>query len=69
MNGLGKLSVVPHPVAVAPDVDDLATVQEAVQQGSRHNFVVQDLSPLLKALVRGQHRRGASVPAADQLEE
>jgi len=34
----------------------MAPVQKAVQQGSRHDLVVQDLSSLLEALVRGQHR-------------
>ncbi len=58
-----------HPVAVAADVDDVATVQEPVQQSSRHDLVVQDVPPVLKPLVRRQHRRRASVAAVDQLEE
>ncbi len=35
--------VLPHPVAVAPDVDDVAVVQEAVDQGRGHDVVAQDL--------------------------
>ena len=33
------------------------------------NLVVQDLSPLLEALVRGDHGRGMLVAAVDELEE
>ena len=58
-----------HPVAVAPDVDHVAAVQYPVQQRGGHDLVVQDLSPLLEALVRGQHRRGVLVAPVDELEE
>ena len=46
MNGLGQVLVAAHPVAVAPDVDDVATVQQPVRQSSRHDFVVQDVPPV-----------------------
>ena len=32
-------------------------------------FVVQDFAPVLEALVRGQHGRGAAAAGVDQLEE
>ena len=65
VDGLGEFHVTPHPVAVAPDVDDVAAVQQPVQQRGRHDLVVQDLPPVLEALVRGQHRRGRlTVPDA-----
>ena len=35
MNGLRQVLMAAHPAAVAPDVDDVATVQQPVQQGSR----------------------------------
>ena len=41
----------PHPVTVAPDVDDVAAVQEAVEQRGGHDLVVQDRAPALEALV------------------
>ena len=34
-----------------------------------HDLVVQDLAPLLEALVRGDHGRGVLVAAVDELEE
>ena len=36
-----QLLVSPHPVAVAADVDDVAVVQQAVDQGRRHGLVVR----------------------------
>ncbi len=38
-----------HPVAGAPDVDDVA----AVEQGGGHDLVVQDVAPAREGLVRG----------------
>ena len=64
-----ELGVAAHPVAVAPDVDDVAAVQHPVQQRGGHDLVAEDAAPLLEALVRGQHRRGPSVAAVDELEE
>jgi hypothetical protein len=51
-----ELGVVAHPVAVAANVDDVTVVHEPVNQGRRHDLVAEDLAPLLKALVRGEHR-------------
>ena len=59
----------PHPVAVAPDVDDVAAVEEPVQQRGGHDLVVEDLPPLLEALVRGEYGRSMLVAAVDELEE
>ena len=43
---LGPSAVAAHPVAVAVDVHDDASVQEAVQHcGGDHGVVVEDLSP------------------------
>ena len=61
--------MLPHPVAVAPDVDDVAMVQEPVDERRRHDLVAEHVSPFLEALVRGQHRRRPLVPGVDQLEE
>ena len=69
MDRLGELGVVPHAVAVAPDVDDVAAVQQSVEQGGGHDLVAEDVAPLLEALVRGQDRRGALVAPVDELEE
>ncbi len=58
-----------HPVAVAADVDDVAAVEQTVQEGGGHDLVVQDLAPALEALVRGEHRRGVLVAPVHELEE
>ena len=59
----------PHAVAVASNVDDVAMVQQTVDQGRRHDFVAEHAAPFLEALVRGQHGRGLLVAGIDQLEE
>ena len=58
-----------HAVAVAADVDDVAVVQQSINQRHGHHLVAQHLAPFLEALVRGQHRRGLLMAGADQLEE
>ena len=69
VDGLGKLHVAPQPVAVAADVDDVAAVEQPVEQRGRHDLVVEDLAPALEALVRGEHSRGVLVAPVDELEE
>ena len=67
--GLQQVLVIPHPVGVPPDVDDVAVVHETVDEGRRHDFVAEHAAPVLEALVRGQHRRRPLVPGVDELEE
>ncbi|MEQ8329687.1 MAG: hypothetical protein RH859_04405 [Longimicrobiales bacterium] len=64
-----ELGVVPHAVAVAADVDDMAGVQEAVDEGGGHDVVAEDLAPLLEALVGGEHGGGGLVAPCHELEE
>ena len=54
MDRLRELGVVAHAVAVAPDVDDVAAVQPAVELGHGHDLVAEDAAPLLEALGRDQ---------------
>ena len=49
--------MLPHPVAVAANVDDMTVVQQTVDQGRRHDLVAEHDSPFLEALVGGQHGR------------
>ncbi len=58
-----------HPVAVAPDVDDVAMVQQAVDESRGHHLDAEHVPLLPEALVRGQHGRGPFGPGVDQLEE
>ena len=69
VEGLGKLGVLAHPVAIAADVDDVAMVQESVDERGGHDFVTQDFAPVLEALVRRQHCGCAFIAAVDQLKE
>ena len=49
--------------------DDVAMVQQPVDERRRHDLVAEHGAPFLEALVRGQHRRRPLVPGVDQLEE
>lgn len=60
---------VPRVVAVALDVDDVAMVQQAINQRRRHHLVAENSAPVLEALVGRLHRGGAFVARFDQLEE
>ena len=58
-----------HPVTVAADVDDVAVMKEPVDERGGHDFVAEDVAPLLEALVRRQYGRDAFVAPVDELEE
>lgn len=57
-----------HPEAVAPDIDDVAVVDEPIDQGARHDVVAEDLTPLVEALVAREDRGAGLVAAAHELE-
>lgn len=59
----------PHPVAVAADVDDVAVVEQPIDQRPSHEIVAEDLAPFVEGLVRGQDGGGRLVPAGHELEE
>ena len=67
--GLQQVLMIPHRVAVAPDVDDVAVVYETVDESGGHHLVAKHTSPLLEALVGGQHCRRPLVASVDELEE
>ena len=54
---LPEVGVLTHAEAVAADVDDVAMVQEPVDQRSGHDFVAKDLAPFFKALVARKYGR------------
>ena len=47
MEDLGEVSVLAHPVAAAADVDDMAVMQQAIDERSGHDLVAQDLGDYL----------------------
>ena len=65
--GSPEILVSTHPVVVAADIDDVAVVQQAVDERRGHHLVAEHLTPFLEALVRGQHRRCLLVSGVDQL--
>ena len=58
-----------YPVAVAPDLDDVAVVHKTVDESRCHHLVAEHTAPFLEALVRRQHGRGPLVAGVDDLEE
>ena len=58
-----------HPVAVVPDVDNVAVVQDAVDQCGCPDFVPEHAALFFEALVGGQHGGDVFVPSVDELEE
>jgi hypothetical protein len=56
-------------VAGAVDADDVAVVQEPVEDRGGQDVVAEDLSPFGEALVAGDDHRAAFVAAADALED
>ena len=69
MDRFGEFRVATHAVAVASDVNDVAPVEQAVEQCGGHDLVAEDATPLLEALVGGEHSRGVPVAPVDELEE
>ena len=69
MEDLGEVGVLAHPVAAAADVDDMAVMQQAIDERSGHDLVAQDLAPLLEAFIGGQHSGCALIAPVDELEE
>jgi hypothetical protein len=43
--------VLPKPIAVAPDVDDVAVVKQAVDQGGGHDLISKYRFPVFQARV------------------
>ena len=46
MNRLRGLRVTAHPVAVAAEFDDVAPMEQPVQQGGGHDLVAEDPAPV-----------------------
>ena len=67
--GLQQVLMIPHAVGVPSDVDDMAVVDQPVDQSGGHHLVAEHAAPVLEALVRGQHGRGPLVSGVDELEE
>lgn len=58
-----------HAVALPVDLEDDASVEEAVEHGGGDHGVVEDLAPAGDAAVGGEDDRAFEVAALDDLEE
>ena len=56
-------------VRLAPDVDDGAVMQNAIQDGEGIGDIGKDLVPLGEGLVRGEYSIRLLIPSGNQLEE
>ena len=56
-----RLALLSEPVALPSDVEDVAVVEQPVQDGRGDDGVAQQLTPLAEALVRGQDDASAFV--------
>ena len=50
---LPEFPMMPHAIAVAPDVDDMTVMEQAVDERRGHHVIAEDPAPLFKALVTG----------------
>jgi hypothetical protein len=64
-----EVSVLAHLIAVTADVDDVAVMHKSVDQSGGHDFIAEDLAPLLKAFVGCEDRGGVLVARIYELEE
>jgi hypothetical protein len=64
-----ELAVLPHAVAVASDVNDVAVLDQPVDQGAGHDVIAEDLAHSSKLLLLVSTVEGALVAASHGLEE
>ena len=64
-----SLAILAEPVALAPDVQHVAVMQQPVQDSRGNDGVVEKLSPLAEALDGGQDYRAPLLPSGHQGEE
>jgi hypothetical protein len=64
-----QVLVMPHAVAVAANVHDVAVMDEAIDQRGGHHLIAEDLAPLREALVRGEHGTRPLIASGHELKE
>lgn len=69
LEGGEEFGVLAPAVAVAPDVDHLAVVEQPVDERGGHDPVGEDVPPLLEALVGGEDGGADLIAPVDELEE
>ncbi len=64
-----RATLLAQPVAIAANGQHVAVVQQAVQDGGRHDLVAQHRAPVAHGAIGGEQDAAALVAAADQLEQ
>jgi hypothetical protein len=54
---LPELTVLAHPIAIAADGDEVAVMDEAIDELRGHDVVAKDVASLFEALIRREHRQ------------
>lgn len=63
----GEGAVFVHAIPVAADIDDVAVVEQPVDQSAGHDGIPEDRALRLEAFVDAEHRRRVLVAATHQL--
>src|ERR1039458_5190274 len=66
---LGGLSGLAKAVTFAVDLEDVAAMSKAVQQGRRHAFALEDTAPVAEGQIAGHQDAGPLVAIGEDLEE
>src|SRR5260370_1470088 len=64
-----RAALLAYPVAVAADRDDVAMVQQPVEDGGGDDSIAEDAAPLADRAGAGDQHRAALIAARDQLKE
>src|SRR5437879_12948534 len=64
-----RAALLAQAVAVAADRDDLAMVEQAIEDRRRHDGIAEHGSPLADRTIAGEQEAAALVAARDELEE
>ncbi len=58
-----------EPVALPVHLEDVTVMGQAVQQGRRHAFALEDLAPLTERQIAGDQETGPLIPIRKDLEQ
>lgn len=65
----GEVPLVPHAVAVAANIDDVAVMEEPINQRAGHHVVAEDVAPFFEAFITREDGRRVFVPTTRELEK
>src|SRR5690606_12208896 len=62
-------ALLPQAIAIAADREDLAVMEQAIEDRGRHHGIAEDAAPLADRAIAGDEHAAALVAARDELEE